>query len=132
MSTEVQNKVILVVDDEAHILNVVSLKLRNAGYEVVTAQDGDEAFELALQCHPALVITDFQMPIMTGLQLCAKLAEHPSTSETPAILLTARGFALSEDDLSKANIVDVLSKPFSPREVLERVETLIEKHTVES
>ncbi len=132
MSHDEQSKVILVVDDEAHILNVVSLKLRNAGYQVVTAQDGDEAFELALQCRPALVITDYQMPIMTGLELCAKLAEHPSTSHVPALMLTARGFALSEDDLSKANIVDLLSKPFSPREVLGRVQELIEQQTVES
>lgn len=132
MSNDVPCKVILVVDDEAHILNVVSLKLRNAGYEVLTAQDGDEAFQLALQCRPALVITDYQMPIMTGLELCAKMAEHPTTSHIPAIMLTARGYALGEDDLSKANIVDVLSKPFSPRDILGRVQTLIEQQPVES
>jgi CheY-like chemotaxis protein len=57
---------ILIVDDEAHILQVLSLKLRNAGYDVLTAVDGEEAFEYASKQQPDLVITDFQMPYMTG------------------------------------------------------------------
>lgn len=119
------SKLILVVDDESHILHVVSLKLRNAGYQVVTAQDGEEGFELALQCRPALVLTDFQMPFMTGLELCEKLKEHPATAETPAIMLTARGFSLNADDVQRTNIQGVLSKPFSPREVLAHVQELL-------
>ena len=119
------SRLILVVDDESHILHVVSLKLRNAGYEVVTAQDGEEGFELALQCRPALVITDFQMPFLTGLELCEKLKEHPAAADTPALMLTARGFSLNPDDISRTNIQGVLSKPFSPREVLARVQELI-------
>lgn len=125
-------KLILVVDDESHILHVVSLKLRNAGYQVVTAQDGEEGFELALQCRPALVITDFQMPFMTGLELCEKLKEHPATAETPALMLTARGFSLNHDDVGRTNIEGVLSKPFSPREVLTRVQELIGDHVTET
>ena len=58
MSQQPDKKLILVVDDEAHILHVVSLKLRNAGFEVVTANDGEEALDLAMQVHPDLVITD--------------------------------------------------------------------------
>ena len=119
-------KKILVVDDESHILNVVSLKLRNAGYEVLTAQDGDEAFELAVQSNPDLVITDFQMPLVSGLELCRNLKEHPITTETPALMLTARGFTIGAEDMERTNIVGVLSKPFSPREVLARVQELVE------
>ena len=116
---------ILLVDDEAHILQVLSIKLRNAGYEVITAVDGEEAFELACKELPDLVITDFQMPYMTGMELCKALAEHESTSPIPVVLLTARGYALDDEDLKIGNIKDVLSKPFSPRAILQQVETLL-------
>ena len=125
MPSASNKKLILVVDDEAHILHVVSLKLRNAGFEVVTAADGEEAFDLAMQVHPDLVITDFQMPFMSGLELCERLKACAQTAEVPAIMLTARGFSLNETDLSRTNIAGVLSKPFSPREVLMRVQQLI-------
>ncbi len=116
---------ILVVDDEAHILHVLSLKLRNAGYEVVTAVDGEDAYELAGQQVPDLVITDFQMPYMTGLELCRALASNDSTAHIPVLILTARGYALEDEDLQLGNIKGVLSKPFSPRAVLQLVkETL--------
>ncbi len=116
---------ILVVDDEAHILHVLSLKLRNAGYEVFTAVDGEDGYELATQHLPNLVITDFQMPYMTGLELCRALANNARTDEIPVLILTARGYALDDDDLSIGNIKGVLSKPFSPRAVLQLVkETL--------
>ncbi len=116
---------VLVVDDEAHILHVLSLKLRNAGYEVITAVDGEEGYELAIQELPDLVITDFQMPYMTGLELCRALATHPPTSHIPVLMLTARGYALDDDDLTIGNIKGILSKPFSPRAVLQQVEDLL-------
>ncbi len=116
---------ILVVDDEAHILHVLSLKLRNAGYEVFTAVDGEDGYELAAQHLPDLVITDLQMPYMTGVELCRALANNASTAHIPVLILTARGYALDDDDLKIGNIKDVLSKPFSPRAVLQLVkETL--------
>ena len=116
---------ILVVDDEAHILHVLSLKLRNAGYEVFTAVDGEDGYELATQHLPDLVITDFQMPYMTGLELCRALANNAPTDRIPVLILTARGYALDDDDLRIGNIKGVLSKPFSPRAVLQLVkETL--------
>jgi two-component system, OmpR family, alkaline phosphatase synthesis response regulator PhoP len=120
-----EKPLILVVDDEAHILHVVSLKLRNAGFEVVTAENGEEGLAVALERLPALVITDFQMPFMSGLELCQKMKESPTTRAIPAMMLTARGFSLAPADLEKTNIAGVLSKPFSPREVLARVQDLI-------
>ena len=116
---------ILVVDDESHIVHVLSLKLRNAGYEVISAVDGEDGFEQALQHMPDLVITDFQMPYMTGLELCRALAANGATANIPVLILTARGYALDREDLRIGNIKGVLSKPFSPRAVLQLVkETL--------
>ncbi len=116
---------ILVVDDESHIVQVLSLKLRNAGYEVIAAADGEEAMEVACEQRPDLVITDFQMPYMTGLELCRAMAQNDATKDIPVVMLTARGYALDEDDLSTVNIKQVLSKPFSPRSILRQVEMLL-------
>lgn len=119
---------ILVVDDEAHILQVLSLKLRNAGYDVVTAVDGEEALEYATrrgEHAPHLIITDFQMPYMTGLELCKALSENPETAAIPVLMLTARGHALDGEDRALGNIKDVLSKPFSPRAIVEQVQRIL-------
>ena len=120
-------KRILVVDDEAHIVHVVSMKLRNAGYEVISASDGEEAFDAAMAQLPDMVITDLQMPVMSGLDLCAKLKSTPATALIPALMLTARGFNLNSADLARTNIRGVLSKPFSPREVLEKVTAVLDE-----
>ena len=117
---------ILIVDDEEHIIQVLTVKLRGAGYEVLTAMDGEEALEIACRTKPDLVITDYQMPFMTGLDLCEALGKRPDTASIPVLLLTARGHGLSSDALAVAgNIRAVVSKPFSPRAVLQRIASLI-------
>ncbi|MBX3396249.1 MAG: response regulator [Phycisphaerae bacterium] len=118
-------KRILVCDDEPHILHVVSTKLRNGGFEVLTASDGEEAFETAKRELPDLVMTDYQMPYLSGLELCAKLRSEPRTRAIPVIMLTARGFSLTGDDVKNTNIRRVLPKPFSPREVLSSVNEIL-------
>jgi two-component system, OmpR family, alkaline phosphatase synthesis response regulator PhoP len=120
-------KKILVADDESHILHVVSLKLRNAGFEVLTASDGMEALELAQTQRPDLLITDYHMPQLSGLELCQKLKQDPATAGIPAIMLTARGYQLDPNDTAESGILRMLSKPFSPRHLLTTVnEVLLE------
>ena len=116
---------ILVVDDEAHIVQVLSLKLRNAGYEVITAVDGEEGVDRAREHRPDLIITDFQMPYLTGLELCQALAGHGPTAKSPLVILPARGYALDEADLALGNIKDVISKPFSPRAIVQLLRELL-------
>src|ERR1700728_3435192 len=121
-----QFKKILVADDESHILNVVSLKLSNAGYTVVTASDGQEAFEIATAQRPDLIITDYHMPLLSGLELCQKLRQSDATSGIPTILLTARGYALEPTDMEQNGISRMVSKPFSPRQLLATVNEMLE------
>ena len=116
------SKKILVADDEAHIRHIVSMKLTNAGFEVVTAADGEEALEVTLAENPDLIITDFQMPYMTGLEFSMRLREKAQSKEIPVLMLTARGFDIEPHEMMAAGIVGVLSKPFSPREILAKVQ----------
>jgi CheY-like chemotaxis protein len=118
---------ILVADDETHITQVVSLKLRNAGFEVIVANDGEEALELASAEIPCLLITDLQMPFLSGLELARKLHERPATRSIPIVVLTARGLGLSDEDLSGTSIRRVMSKPFSPKQVLECTLEILEQ-----
>lgn len=119
------NKKVVVADDETHILHIVTMKLNNAGYQVLTAVDGEEALEVCLAEKPDLLITDFQMPLLTGLEVCRRLRENEATAKVPVIMLTARGFDISAHEMASAGIVELLSKPFSPREVLEKVQRII-------
>jgi len=118
-------KTILVVDDEAHILHVVSLKLGNAGFHILTANDAEEATELAAANAVDLVITDYHMPGPNGLELARRLHAQAGRRDLPIILLTAHGLALEPVEISRSGIACCLSKPFSPREVLTRVQELL-------
>jgi CheY-like chemotaxis protein len=120
-------KTILVADDETHILHVVSLKLRNAGFVVITARDGQEALEMAQLEKPDLIITDYHMPQLSGLELCQRLKQDPGTSAIPAIMLTARGYQLDPADTEQSGILRMLSKPFSPRQLLTTVNEVLER-----
>jgi CheY-like chemotaxis protein len=120
-------KTILVADDETHILHVVSLKLRNAGFLVITARDGQEALEMAQMEKPHLIITDYHMPQLSGLELCQRLKQDPATSSIPAIMLTARGYQLDPADTKQSGILCMLSKPFSPRQLLTTVNEVLER-----
>lgn len=124
------SKKILVADDEAHILHIVSLKLRNAGFEVITAMDGEEALELCIAESPDLVITDNQMPYLSGIELCRRLRQNEQTKSIPAIMLTARGFDIDPNEMTEVGLSAVMAKPFSPREVLQRVNELLESEAV--
>jgi two-component system, OmpR family, alkaline phosphatase synthesis response regulator PhoP len=121
-----EGKTILVADDESHILHVVSLKLRNAGFRVLTARDGQEALDLAAAEHPDLLITDYHMPQLSGLELCQRLKSDPATRSIPAIMLTARGYHLEPHDTEQNGILRMLSKPFSPRQLLATVNQILD------
>ena len=123
-------KKVLIVDDEIHIVHVVAIKLRNNGFEVIAASNGAEAFELASQEKPDIIVTDCQMPVMTGLELVTKLRQTEETAEIPVIMLTARSFAIEDEQKQQLGISDCLSKPFSPRELLRSIEDILYQKVV--
>lgn len=123
-------KTILVADDEVHIVQVVAIKLRNNGYTVLTASSGAEALEIAQQTPCDALITDYQMPGMNGIELIEKLRADASTSSMPVIMLTARGFAVDQEQKDRLGIAHCLSKPFSPRELLSSLEQTLSAEAV--
>jgi two-component system alkaline phosphatase synthesis response regulator PhoP len=118
-------KKVLIVDDEIHIVHVVAIKLRNNDYEVISADNGAEAFELACSEKPDIIVTDFQMPVMTGLELVEKIRQCDVTKDIPVIMLTARSFAIEDQQKEDLQISQCLSKPFSPKELLEDIEDIL-------
>lgn len=119
----------LVVDDEFHIVQVVAIKLRNNGFEVLTADNGNDAYQLACEKNPDVIVTDYQMPQMTGIELIEKLRQNEQTVDTPVLMLTARGFAIEPQQQETLKISACLSKPFSPREVLQSIEQVLGQKT---
>ncbi|GAB4400462.1 MAG: response regulator transcription factor [Anaerolineales bacterium] len=117
-------KKILVVDDEREIVKVVRAYLQDAGFSVVTAADGQEALTVFRHEKPALVILDWMLPKMSGMDVCRALRKE---SDVPIIMLTARveetdkliGLELGADDY--------VTKPFSPRELVARVRAVLRR-----
>ncbi|HPC93393.1 MAG TPA: response regulator [Sedimentisphaerales bacterium] len=123
-------KKVLIADDEIHIIHVVAIKLRNNGYEVIAANNGAEAYELACRENPDIVVTDYQMPFVTGLELIEKLRKNEATTHIPVILLTARSFAISQEMQEALGVQECLSKPFSPKELLKTIEDILYQRAV--
>jgi two-component system alkaline phosphatase synthesis response regulator PhoP len=125
-----ENKKMLVADDEIHIVQVVAMKFRNNGFEVVTADNGTDAYKLCCEEKPDIIVTDYQMPGMTGIELVEKLRQRPEFADIPVIILTARDFAIEDEQMDKLRITECMSKPFSPKELLSHVENVLEHSTI--
>ncbi|HVX84461.1 MAG TPA: response regulator [Phycisphaerae bacterium] len=112
---------ILVVDDESHLTCVLAYKLRQAGADVFTASNGLEGLAAAAEHLPDLIVSDFQMPEMNGLEFVKALAADPALSAIPIILLTARGHRIAPADLAGTSVRALLAKPFSARELIQQI-----------
>jgi DNA-binding response OmpR family regulator len=122
-------KVVLAADDNEDILALVAFRLERAGYRVLQARDGDEALRMALERHPDVAILDLMMPRLDGYEVTRRIrsADDESTRRMPVMLLTARA---QEADVSRgfeAGADDYLRKPFSPQELLARVQAILER-----
>jgi len=119
-------KRILLCDDELHILRAAEFKFKRAGFDVVCANDGQEGWEQIEKRQPDIVVTDCQMPRLSGLGLAERIRQTPATADLPVIMLSAKGFEISPDELrAKYGIRCLMAKPFSPRELFARVEAVL-------
>lgn len=121
---------VLIADDEAPILEILTRKFVAEGFDVRSASDGRSALERARERTPDVVVTDLQMPLMSGLELAQALrAAHP-TRDVPVLLLTARGYLAAASDLSHTNIRMTHPKPFSARKIVDLVRAIVEATTM--
>lgn len=115
-------KKVLIVDDNVALSRVIQFAMDEAGFDTVVAKNGRIALDLAQESQFDLVITDQQMPEMTGVELCTYLRLMPEYHDTPINLLTAKGLELELPQLQeKLGINAVFSKPFSPSSLVKTV-----------
>jgi DNA-binding response OmpR family regulator len=118
---------ILVVDDEAVLVETIAYNLEQAGYQVVTAADGVSALEAARSEHPDLIILDIMLPEMDGLEVCRQLRREDATATTPIVMLTAKTEEIDKVVGLEVGADDYVTKPFGRRELLARVRALIRR-----
>ncbi len=119
------SKKVLIADDELYILESVSYVVKQAGYEVITAEDGEAAIKLARQEKPALIFLDIMMPKITGFEVCEQLKNNSDTKDIHIIMLTARGQERDERMGMEAGADEYITKPFSPRELRKRLDEIL-------
>ena len=118
---------ILAVDDEVHILELISFNLKAAGYHVVTALTGEEALKRCEVERPSLVLLDIMLPGIDGLEVCRRLKGDRMTSNIPLIMRTARGDEVDKRLGLELGADDYITKPFSVRELGARVKSLLRR-----
>lgn len=118
---------VLIVDDEHAILEMTQFALEQGGMKAITASSAYEAILRISEKHPDIVLMDWMMPGISGIELTQRLRKDPKTSEIPIIMLTAR---ITEDDRVtglEAGADDYLIKPFSPRELMARIRAVLRR-----
>lgn len=119
-------KKILIVDDELDILKVVRFRLAKMGYEILTAENGQEGLDKAQAFKPDLILADLSMPIMKGDEFCRRIKSEPTTQHIPFIIMTASTKGVAEA-LNIFGADEKILKPFEPEDLLAKIEKLIGK-----
>ncbi len=117
---------LLVVDDEPALRFLVSSALEDEGYILLEAEDGLAALDIVAKEKPDLIILDVMMPGLSGYEVCARLKQAPATSDIKIILLTAKGQEQDRRQSQQAGADYYLRKPFSPLQLIEIVENLLQ------
>ena len=122
------HELILAVDDEAHILELLSFNLENEGYRVMTAANGEDALTVCTRERPALVLLDLMLPVLDGWGVCKAIRQE---SDVPIIMLTAKGETTDKVTGLRLGADDYITKPFEMKEVLARIEAVLRRSGIE-
>jgi two-component system phosphate regulon response regulator PhoB len=118
---------ILVVDDEPDVIELIEFNLKAAGFDVLTATEGEEALKKARLNLPKLILLDLMLPEVDGLEVCKSLRRDPNTSAIPIIMLTAKAAEIDRVLGLELGADDYVTKPFSPRELVLRVKNILKR-----
>lgn len=119
-----EGRPILVIDDEPYILRSLSYLLSREGYAVETASNGEEGLARVRALRPPVVFLDIMLPRMNGYEVCEQIKQDPSLAETYVIMLSAKGQQIDRERGLLGGADEYITKPFSPREVAQRVHNL--------
>ncbi len=120
-------KKILIAEDERDIRDLIAFTLRFAGYEVLTANNGEEAVAMTQKELPDLVLTDVRMPKMTGYEACKQIKADPLTQHIPVVFLSAKGQEAEAQSGLAAGADEYLLKPFAPDQLTRKVAEILSK-----
>ena len=116
---------ILIAEDEADIRELIKITLSFGGFEVVAAEDGRRAVELAQESPFDLIMMDVQMPHMNGYEACREIKKIPALRETPVVFLSAKGQSSEVREGLGAGAIDYMLKPFAPDELITRINQIL-------
>ena len=116
---------ILIIDDEPYILRSLSYLLTREGYITETVNNGEDGLQRVRDLHPAIVFLDIMMPRMDGYEVCEHIRQDPDIEDTYLIMLSAKGQQVDRERGLLGGADEYMTKPFSPREVAQRVRTLL-------
>ena len=119
------NNKILLVEDEPDIIRLVKFTLEQRNFEVVATSNGLAAIEIASTEKPDLILLDVMMPVINGYETCGRLKKNEKTKDIPVIILSAKAQKKEVDRALKAGAADFIAKPFSPRELREKIEKIL-------
>lgn len=118
---------ILIVDDEADILEIVGYNLKKEGFDVFTAENGKKAIEVAIEVNPDLIILDVMMPEMDGMETCYQMRNIPALKDTLVTFLSARGEDYSQIAGFDAGADDYITKPVKPRVLISKIKAILRR-----
>lgn len=118
---------ILIVEDEAALVELLTYNLEKAGFQTTVARDGEEAMLAVAEAKPDLVLLDWMLPYVSGIEICRRLRRNPETRDLPVILLTARGEEGDRIRGLESGADDYVVKPFSPTELIARVRAVMRR-----
>lgn len=118
-------KKILMVDDEPDVLKIVKLRLVKQGYEVIFAENGQQAFEAARSQKPDIILMDYRMPVLNGLEASKLLKADQELKHIPIIFMTASSVSVTLDNLSAVGVSDCIRKPFEADDLLKKIKNYI-------
>jgi len=121
------NATVLIIEDEADVLDLVAFNLKKAGYSTATARDGVTGLAKARDLLPSALVLDLMLPVLEGTEVCKRLKADPKTAHIPVLMLTAKAEEVDRILGLELGADDYVTKPFSPRELVLRVKKLLER-----
>jgi len=122
-----ERPVIVIADDDHDICELIKIQLSRHGFDVYIADNGESALELIGLHRPVVALLDIMMPKLSGLEVARRVRDDPATSQTGIVMFSARSTGRIEAELDELDVDDYISKPFSPQDLVRRINDVINR-----